>query len=248
MANEYRVPADFMYGTLTSAVSLSDTSLSSSEFSGVRTISGTSTFTPIVLLDPSSRRYEVVWLTTHGTGATTATVLRGKETSVAQDWPAGTQWLASPTTRDVVSNGFAGTGMVADAHVGMRQAITDKGEVWEKTLFQGWLGTVHANREDMGRAVDGTASPANGNTMMVKAFTAQATTNASGIATFAIPNGGFPTRTLTASITRATTTWFNPIIDSGTTTKTVLGVLCQSAAFTPLASTAVILGCIVIGY
>jgi hypothetical protein len=248
MAYEYRIPADYMFGTLTSSVSLSDTTLSSAEFSNLRVISSNQTHTPITLLDPTARTYEIVWAITHTSGSSGITVLRGKESSVAQDWPAGTQWLCTPTVRDVVSNGFAATGMVADGHVGMRQIITDKGEVWSKTLFQGWMGEMRSSREDLGRCLDGTSGPPNGYVPMMKCLTALGNTNATGYLSVALPNGGFPTRLVTAAVTRANGNNFIAVLDPTFTTKTTVSVLAVSASNVAVANTQIGVGIIAVGY
>lgn len=247
MALDFRFPADFAFGTLTSAISVSDTTLSSADFSAIRVLSSGASHVPIVLLDPTTKVYETVWLTVHSSGATSATVTRGKEGTVALEWPAGTQWICSPTTRDIVSaNSLAG--LPSDAHVGMRVAVSDKGETWAKTLNQGWLGELRGNREDTARCIDGTAQAANGFVPIFKALTHAGTTNGSGILAVTLPNGGFPNRIITASLTRASGTWFMPVIEAGSTTRTTLGIICQTGVGTVLASAGVTIGIIAIGY
>lgn len=247
MALQFRYPADFSFGTLTSAIAAADTSISSAEFSPLRVLSSGVGYVPIVLLDPANRLYEVVWMSSHSSSATSGTFSRAQEGTTARDWPAGTQWIAAPTARDLVSVGAA-TALLSDGHVGMRQIMTDKGEVWEQTYAQGWIGYVRANREDMGRSVDGTASPANGMVPMVKALTATGTTNASGVAVIPLPNGGFPNRLVTASLTRASGTWFMPVIEAASTSKTAIGVLCQTGSGAVLASAGITVGIIAVGY
>jgi hypothetical protein len=216
MALIFRYLNDFKFGTLTSAASESSTSLSSTEFSELLTMSSGTTYMPITLLNPSTRSYEMVWISAHSAGSTTCTVSRGQEGTAPLAWPAGTQWISAPTIRDAgVSPGFS-SDLLTDAHVGQRSVITDKGETWEQTYAQGWLGTVKANRQDMGRAVDGTTAAPNGHNMMVKAWTVTGTTTAGGLLATAIPNGGFPTRTVSVQITRITAglSWIPSVQDS----------------------------------
>jgi hypothetical protein len=238
---------DFAYGTLTAGVAASETTVTSAEFADLPAVSSGATYIPITLLNDLLRTHENVWITNHVLGATTATVLRGKEFTTAQDWANGTRWVCAVTLRDVPWV-LSAAALPADAHTGMRAVVSDKGEVWDKTYAQGWLGSVHGNREDMGRSVDGTASPANGMSMMVRALTYAGTTSAAGILSVPLPNGGFPNRLVTAAITRASGTWFMPVIEAASTSKTALGVLCQTAAGTTLNSAGVTVGVIAIGY
>lgn len=250
MALIFRFQNDFAFGTLSSAVSESATTLASAEFADLRTMSAGTTYMPITLLNPSTRQYEMVWISAHSAGSTSATVSRGQEGTAPIAWPAGTQWISAPTIRDAgVTPGFS-TDLLTDAHVGMRSVITDKGETWEQTFSQGWLGTVKANRQDMGRHLDGTTTPANGMNMMVKAFTVSATTNASGYIFAAIPNGGFPNKLVTAVITRVTAgaSWI-PSIDNDDSSRTQLAIYAHSTVSGgSLSNSAIVASCWAIGY
>lgn len=247
MALQFRYLADFAFGTLSSAISISDTTLSSAEFTSLRTLTSGTTYIPLVLLDPSSKLYEVVWLSAHNASATTGTVSRGQEGSAAQEWPSGTQWIVAPTMRDSLTTESLAA-LPADGHVGMRMAVGDKGDVRQQTFSQGWQGYAYSTREDLGRAEDGTTSHPNGIVPIIKAFTATGTTNGTGFVSFPIPNGGFPTRVVSAAVTKATNLFFVPTIDSGTTTKTTLGLLCQISATQVFGNTAVVIDAVVVGY
>lgn len=247
MANEYRWMQDFAYGTLTVGIAASDTSVASNEFSELPAVTSGSTYIPIELVNDLTRQHETVWITNHTAGSTSATIARGKEFTGALDWPNGSRWVCAVTPRDLL--GFLSeAALPSDANVGMRALVGDKGEVREKTLLQGFLGYARMNGADMGRAVDGTTSHPAGAVPQAKTWVGTGTTNGSGLVTFAIPNGGFPTRVVTAQLTKATTTWFVPTVDAGTTTKTVLGVLCQQAVGSVLGTTAVIIDITAIGY
>lgn len=64
----------------------------------------TSNHAAITLMDVAGGKYEVVHVTGHAAGATTATVVRGREGSTAQAWPSGTSWHQGPTAADFLTN------------------------------------------------------------------------------------------------------------------------------------------------
>lgn len=248
MAYEYRTPADFLFGSLTNAAAVSDTSLSSADFGTLGSGYSSAVYLPIVLLNPATKTHEKVWLTAHTAGATTATVLRGCEGTQAQAWPAGTQWIVAPTIRDGLMPSSS-SALPTDGHVGLRAILNDKGEVWERTYNQGWLGSVKANGLDMGRALDGTASTPNGSVPQLKAWTARQTTDGNGYIIAAIPNGGFPNRVVAAVLSRSTiNNWFLPTLNPAQTTKTQLQILASTPSSGPVANTSIDVGIIAVGY
>lgn len=247
MSYEFRYIQDFQFGTLTTAASVSDTTLVSAQFAAIGTGFGASTYIPIVLLNPSAQTYEVVWLTGHSASSTSITVVRGREGSTAQAWPSGTQWVTGPTVRDALLPGVA-TALPTDPHIGLRLMAIDKHEVWEKTETQGWLGSIRAAAADMGRAQDGTTSHAAGRLPQMKMWTASGTTNASGILASTIPNGGYTTRLIAAVATRyGSLAAFVPTIES-TSTITTINILASNTGTGAVASTAITVGVMTIGY
>lgn len=247
MAYEYRYTQDFTYGTLSTAAAVSDTSLSSVDFASLASGFSVGNYLPMVLLNPATKTHEKVWLTGHAAGAETATVVRGRESTGAQAWPAGTQWIVSPTVRDVLAPGGV-SALPTDPHTGMRTVLLDKGEVWEKTYLQGWLGSVRAVGADMGRAWDGATVHANGRVPQLKAWTANGTTNSGGLLSTPIPNGGFLSRMITAVLTRASVSeWFMPTINA-TSTKTTLVILASTPGGGPVANSAIDVSCLAVGY
>jgi hypothetical protein len=220
----YRMPVDFAYGTLSASATTLDLTLTSAEFATLPAISGGSTFIPITLFDQATRDYEVVWVSTHVAGTATVTVARAQEGSLSDDWPAGTQWICTPTSRDAGVTATLSTTLPADAHTGMRVAVTDKGgEVWAKTSTQGWLGFARANTADLGKALDGTTAAPAGSALRIKAWTGQVTTDSTGWWTTSIPGGGFTTRLLTVSVTRVTFGgYWTGSIDPDGSTKTLV--------------------------
>lgn len=141
---EYRNPLDFTFGTLTNAAAVTDTTLSSADFSTIPSGSTTSQYVPIILLNPATKTHEKAWITAHTSGTSTATVVRGMENTTAQAWPAGTQWISAPTIRDGLSLVPTRSALPSDAHVGMRALIADEKVLVERSLTLGWVPAVRA--------------------------------------------------------------------------------------------------------
>ncbi|TDQ01240.1 hypothetical protein [Labedaea rhizosphaerae] len=139
MVYEYRTPVDFSFGVLTNAAAVSDTVISSADFASLPSAATTSVYLPLVLLNPATKTHEKVWVTAHAAGATTLTVVRGRENTAAQAWPAGTQWVCAPTARDGLYPVTTRSALPADAHVGMRCLIVDEAAVVERSSTQGWV-------------------------------------------------------------------------------------------------------------
>lgn len=137
MAFEHRQPRDYLFGTLTTAAALSDTALVSAAFAGLPSNYSGSVYLPMVLHDPSTGVYEVVWVTAHAGGSQTVTAARGREGSSARSWPAGTQVVCAPTIRDGLFWVPTRSALPTDAHVGMRAEIADENAVADK-LLSGW--------------------------------------------------------------------------------------------------------------
>lgn len=238
---------DFQYGTLTAAAATSDTALQSAEFAPLSNGYSGENYFPIILLNPATKVHEKVWLVAHTAGSTTATFVRGRESTAARDWPVGTQWVSGPTIRDVTYPGSS-LALPTDPHVGMRGLFIDKLETWEYTYLQGWQGAVRAVAADMGRAIDGTTSHPTGRVPQMKMWTASGTTTGGGLLATAIPNGGFSTRLLSAVFTRYGSS--TPVIFTieGATSNTSINILCTKIDGTPATSTAVTVCVLATGY
>ncbi len=247
MAYEFRNIIDFCFGTLTAAASVSDTVLQSAEFAPFSGGYSTGNYFPLVLLNPATRTHEKCWLVGHTAGSNSATFVRGRESTAAQEWPIGTQWVSGPTIRETLAPANS-TSLPSDPHIGMRGIFLDKYETWERTYSQGWLGSVRAVAADMGRAVDGTTSHPTGRVPHMKMWTASGTTTAGGILSTAIPNGGFATRLLSAVVTRYGSS--TPVIFTldSTSTATTLNILCTILAGTPAVSVATTVCVMAVGY
>lgn len=247
MSYEIRNILDFQFGTLTAAASVADTTLQSAEFSTLSDGYSTGNYFPIILLNPATKVHEKCWLVGHTLGSQSATFVRGRETTAAREWPTGTQWVSGPTIRDTLLPASSSS-LPADPHVGMRGLFLDKMETWERTYLQGWMGSVRAVAADMGRAIDGTTSHPTGRVPQLKMWTVSGTTSASGILAATIPNGGFPTRVISATCTRYGTS--TPVFFTleTTSTNTTLNILCSVLAGTPAVSVATAVCVTAVGY
>ncbi|HEX5525172.1 MAG TPA: hypothetical protein VFX53_17135 [Pedococcus sp.] len=142
MTFENRLPANYSFGTLTGAASISDTTLTSTDF-GTRLASSLSTtnYVPMTLQDPSTGNFEIVWVSAHTAAATTCTVTRGKEGTSARAWGTGTLWVTAPTLRDGVLPVATRASLPTDWHVGLRCYVIDEQLVLERTLTA-WIESM----------------------------------------------------------------------------------------------------------
>lgn len=131
MANEFRDIRDYLFGTLTNAATISDTTITCSDFAALPTTYSTSRYLPLVLHDPALKVSEVVWVTAHVAASASVTVVRAKEGSTARAWPSGTQVLCAPTIRDGLPVYTRAT-LPADAHIGQRVAVSDESVVVQR--------------------------------------------------------------------------------------------------------------------
>lgn len=133
MTYEQRQPLNYSFGTLSNAAAISDTTLTSTDFSsGLPSGLSTTLYVPVVLQDPSTKVFEVVWVTAHTAAATTATVIRAREGTTARAWGSGTLWTVSPTIRDGILTATAAT-IPTDLHTGAMVLETDTGIVKRKS-------------------------------------------------------------------------------------------------------------------
>lgn len=141
----YREPLDYAFGTLSQAAAIGDTTINSSAFTslpnGVYAGGSNPVVLPVVLHNPAAGTHEVVWVTGHTGSASNVTVVRGKESTTAQAWPSGTQWIVAPTAARDGLGYYSATALAAltDGHVGMRALETDTGLVKTLSYAAGWL-------------------------------------------------------------------------------------------------------------
>lgn len=101
MANELRVRQNFASGTITNnPLLVGGTTLNSAALASLSAIGATQHLA--IVLDPTglAGAPEIVWITAHTGAATSATILRGQEGTVARQHASGTIWRHAPTTYD----------------------------------------------------------------------------------------------------------------------------------------------------
>lgn len=142
MTYENRYGVNYAYGVLTQAADKAAATLVSDDFiNRLPTGLSTTTYVPVTLQDAATGTYEIVWVNNHAAGSNTANVLRGRESTTALTWPAGTLWIVAPTQRDGVLWVPTRSALPTDAHVGLRAIIADEQVVVEWVLGVGWAGT-----------------------------------------------------------------------------------------------------------
>jgi len=103
MANEIRVRANFVAGQLSSAMLTGDTTIQGAGLADLPAI-GASEFAPVAIFrtDNAGRvtQKEIVHVTAHTAGATSATCTRGREGTTAQTWNAGDRFSHTDTALD----------------------------------------------------------------------------------------------------------------------------------------------------
>lgn len=142
MAFERRIPVLNFSGALSAGCTALDTTISSASFADpvnplpVISAGSPQSYVPLVLANDSQGKMEVVYVTNHASGATTATVTRGREGTAAQPFNAGDVVRCAPTTYDYVP-GFTRAGLPSDGFYGMRSYVTDENLIVERTST-GW--------------------------------------------------------------------------------------------------------------
>lgn len=94
-----RIRTDFVRGTITNdPLAIDGTTLNSAALASLPAIS--SPDIAVLILDPTASAPEVVHVTAHTSSATTATILRGRESSVARSHIQGTAFVHGATSND----------------------------------------------------------------------------------------------------------------------------------------------------
>lgn len=137
MAYEQRASLNYVAGTLSTAAAISDITLSADIFASLPSDLTTTKYLPLVIHDPTANLFEIVWATAHTAASTSVTVARGRESTTARAWPAGSYVICSPTIRDALITSTL-AGLPTDAHAGMRAMVTDKSYVTERTGAGAW--------------------------------------------------------------------------------------------------------------
>lgn len=108
MANEVRFRRNLMRGTLNASLSnvaTSTTAFSSHALPAIYDAAGGGPLGGNVMhmaitLGPNAPSPEIIYVTEVTIGTGSFAILRGKELTTAQTWPAGTEWVLAPTVRD----------------------------------------------------------------------------------------------------------------------------------------------------
>ncbi|WHT21024.1 hypothetical protein N8J89_08135 [Crossiella sp. CA-258035] len=216
MPQIYRVPKDFQFGTLTTAITSSQTSITEAKFSTLPALASTDSYVPVVLMDTTTGLHEVVWVTVHTSGSTTVTVMRGREQSTAKAWSVGTVWSNAPTAWDAIADKNG----VASPYVGQRVLNGSAGRIEEWTYGNGWQASAGAYLPTQaGPAADGAVMPSFAFSEM-RVGTAQVVTAGDGFGTVNLPLA-FPNKHAAGVLTSADEnlfagplTWCQPTLSS----------------------------------
>lgn len=92
--------ADYVFGAIDAALTTGTTTLSSPTLARLPVVASPDV-AAITLYDSTALVYEVVWVTAHAAGATTATITRAQESSTARAWASGVTWTHAPTAYDL---------------------------------------------------------------------------------------------------------------------------------------------------
>lgn len=197
MAYEYRRHVYNLSGSLQSAVNATDTTITAANglFTSLPTDLSTSLYTPLVLADDTAGKSEVVYAVAHGSGSAALTVVRGREGTSPQTFPAGSVVRDSVTARDLITSmSKAVADALTDAHLGMQVIDPATGKSLFKTLLQGFQPVgLTVPGTAMGRAVTtNAAAPANA-VPQVQAFNINGLTEVGGYLAGALPGGAYST-------------------------------------------------------
>jgi hypothetical protein len=145
MVYDTRVALDEFFTTLANQLATSDVSMTLqpadvAQLDTLDTLGGspgsgglsTTRYLPLVLLNATTRAYEVVYATAHTLGSPALTIARGKESTVNTAWAAGTLVLSGPLARDMLYAALS-TNMPTEPYIGMRVKRHDTGDVVERT-------------------------------------------------------------------------------------------------------------------
>jgi hypothetical protein len=133
MANVFRDARNYFETVLTNPVAINELAIVAAGIADLPAYNAAadSRYLPLIIHNIAIPAYEIVWVTNHNVGSTSATVLRGQEGTAARDWDAGTKVSMGPSVRDLALLSLA-AGLPADAHLGQRIPVTDKGYVLER--------------------------------------------------------------------------------------------------------------------
>jgi hypothetical protein len=136
VALEMRIHENYFAGVLQLQALVGDLTLTSTRFAALGTGYSTGIYMPLVLHNPATSVFEIVYIVGHSASSNTVTVQRGKEGTSPQPWPANTQIIDAATARDLIP-GFTRAALPADPFLGMRVLVTDESALIARYL-NGW--------------------------------------------------------------------------------------------------------------
>lgn len=170
MANEIRVRADFVAGVLSAGMLTADTLMQAFALADLPVVGSTQhAVLTLFRTDATGRvtQKEIVYVTAHSVGATSATVTRGREGTTAQTWLSGDRWSLTTVASDIQPVVVTSGTRPSQPYTGMEIYETDTqavqrwtGSAWSSTItLYGGAGT---NAEMLGmKKLAGAASPTN---------------------------------------------------------------------------------------
>jgi hypothetical protein len=114
MPNEKRLRTNLVAGALSAGISNVDTTISSAGLADLGVVDATNHAAITLFSADANGRIltkEIVYVTAHTAGATTATVQRAQEGTAAQAWSSGATWAHTATTKDFDGSG-GGSGLI----------------------------------------------------------------------------------------------------------------------------------------
>lgn len=140
MANDIRVRPNFVAGALSADMASGATSMSSAGLADLPAIGSTEhTAIEFFTRDATGRvtKKEIVWVTAHTAAATTATIVRGKEGTTAQNWVTNDRWAVSPIVSDAIVVCTSGT-RPSQPYTGqvIYETDTDRPMVWDGAAWK----------------------------------------------------------------------------------------------------------------
>lgn len=130
MANERRVRDNFITGvTTTDPLAAIDTTMDSDELVALQEIDATEH--AVLVLDPlgEGNGPEIVYVTAHTAGATTADIVRGRNGTSAVEHAVGTKWKLSPVRDDFILVVASSASLPDEPYVGQLVYVIDAYEL-----------------------------------------------------------------------------------------------------------------------
>lgn len=129
-----RIRADYVFGVLTGGgIDAVETTIASPQLARLPVVTAPDV-AALTLHDQTSGEYEIVHVTDHTAGATSATVLRAQEGSDAATWAEGTPWVLGITQEDVAEFATGGSGggwdLVVDNPLSALTGFTSASGTW----------------------------------------------------------------------------------------------------------------------